>query len=267
LDIDDYNEDEEFVTVTEGMLDPTNPEFTYNEDDNKIIPASVQQEFAGIPRSIRSLATFYNPNPQDEWENIMGEAEIIVRDTTEAAYTATFYDGNPEPKNFREAHMSPDFSNWLEAMYTEFRNMEHKQAWEITSSTSAPTGRKIVGSHWVLANKDDRRYQSRCVAKRFSQVPGNYFQAIHAPAVSDATLHLLMVIKTMFKVESGQFDIATAFLYGRIEEALWMAIPEGYERYVKEKHNKDIHTNNHCLKIDKGNLWFSPSSKTMVEEV
>jgi hypothetical protein len=41
-----------------------------------------------------------------------------------------------------------------------------------------------------------------------------------------------------------------------------MAIPEGYERYVKEKPNKDT-----LPKVSKGNLWFSPSSKTMVEEV
>jgi hypothetical protein len=30
-----------------------------------------------------------------------------------------------------------------------------------------------------------------------------------------------------------------------------MAIPEGYEKYVKEKHKKDIHTNTHFLKLTK----------------
>jgi hypothetical protein len=69
------------------------------------IPVSVQQKFAGIPRSIRSLAIFYNPNTQDEWENIMGEATVMVRETTEAAYLATVNYGNPEPKNFRETQV------------------------------------------------------------------------------------------------------------------------------------------------------------------
>jgi hypothetical protein len=55
----------------------------------------------------------------------------------------------------------------------------------------------------------------------------------------------------MLKVESGQFVIETAFLYGKLEEDLWMAIPEGYERYVKEQHNKDINTKKHCLKLTK----------------
>jgi hypothetical protein len=37
------------------------------------------------------------------------------------------------------------------------------------------------------------------------------------------TLHLLMVIKIMLKLEAGQFDIGTAFLSGKLEEDLWIA--------------------------------------------
>jgi hypothetical protein len=179
--------------------------------------------------SIRSLATFYNPNLHDEWENITGEAAVMVRDTNEANYLATVYDGNPEPKNFEGAQNSPDFSNWWEAMCTELTSMEHKQGWKITPNTSVPTGRKFVGSHGVLAQKYDGLYQARYIAKVLSQIPGKDFQENHTPVVSDTILHLLMVIKTMLKLEAGQFDIETAFLYGKLEEDLWMAIPERYE--------------------------------------
>jgi hypothetical protein len=74
----------------------------------------------------------------------LGEAEVMVRETTEAASLATSYDGNPEPKTFREAQMSPDFLIWWEAMCTEYRSMEQKQVWEITPSKSVPSGRKII---------------------------------------------------------------------------------------------------------------------------
>jgi hypothetical protein len=56
-------------------------------------------------------------------------------------------------------------------MCIEFRNMEHKQVREITPGTSVPTGRKIAGFCWVLAPKDDGRYQARYVAKDCSQTP------------------------------------------------------------------------------------------------
>jgi hypothetical protein len=35
-----------------------------------------------------------------------------------------------------------------------------------------------------------------------------------------------------------------------------MAIPEGYERYVKEKHKKNINTKTHCLKLKKSIYGF-----------
>jgi hypothetical protein len=60
-----------------------------------------------------------------------------------------------------------------------------------------------------------------------------------------------MVIQIIFKLEAGQFDIETSFLYGKLEEDVWMYILEGYERYVKEMHVKDIHTNANCLKMTK----------------
>jgi hypothetical protein len=56
LDNDDSNDDDDFVSITEDMLDPNNPELSYTADDNEIIPASYQQKLAGIPRLIRSLA-------------------------------------------------------------------------------------------------------------------------------------------------------------------------------------------------------------------
>jgi hypothetical protein len=53
-----------------------------------------------------------------------------------------------------------------------------------------------------------------------SQIPENDFQENHSPAGSDTTLHLLLAIKTAFKLFSEQFDIENAFLYGELEEDL-----------------------------------------------
>ena len=97
----------------------------------------------------------------------------------------------------------------------------------------------------------DGRYRARCVAKGFSQIPGKDFQENHAPVISDTTLHLLLVIKTIMKLDAGQFDIETAFLYGLLEEELWMTIPDGYIKYLKDKHGKTIDPKTHCLKLKK----------------
>jgi hypothetical protein len=54
-----------------------------------------------------------------------GEAAVYFSENNknEAALIATMYDGNPEPKSYWEAINCPDFSNWWEAMCTEFSNM------------------------------------------------------------------------------------------------------------------------------------------------
>jgi hypothetical protein len=117
-------------------------------------------------------------------------------------------------------------------MCIEFNNMEQKKVWEIIPETKVPAGRKFIGARWVLVRKDDGCHRARCVAKGFSQIPGKYFQENHAPVISDTTLNLLMVIKTVLQLEAGQFDIETASLYGKLEEDLWMVIPDGYQDYI-----------------------------------
>jgi hypothetical protein len=72
------------------------------------------------------------------------------------------------------------------------------------------------------------------VAKGFTQIPGKDFQENHSPVVNDTTFHTILVLKLLLGLEAGQFDIETAFLYGDLEEQLWMDFPEGYTKYIQE---------------------------------
>jgi Reverse transcriptase (RNA-dependent DNA polymerase) len=228
------------------------------------LPRNVARRL-NLPREVLNLDTFYNRIgsllESDEESNTstvtmddLGERALLTIFNPrggEVALLATVYDGSPEPKTFKESLECHDSPNWWVAIKTEFRNMEEKGVWQIKTKTSVPPNRKLIGARWVLARKDDGRYRARCVAKGFSQIPGKDFQENHAPVVSDTTLHLLMVIKTMLKLEAGQFDIETAFLYGELEEELWMEIPEGYPKYLLEIHNKVIDPKTHCLLLTK----------------
>ena len=67
-------------------------------------------------------------------------------------------------------------------------------------------------------------------------------------------------------MEAGQFNIETAFLYGDLEEELYMELPDGYIEYIKELNNNgnkneiptqgniktdDINKTTHCLVLKK----------------
>jgi Reverse transcriptase (RNA-dependent DNA polymerase)/gag-polypeptide of LTR copia-type len=192
-------------------------------------------------RELRNLQTFYNPDPLQylpDNEQLQHAAVLTTYNPIETALQATIYDGNPDPKTFQEAQVSSDWPNWWGAMCTELQNMHDKQVWTITRRSSIPTSRKIIGNRWVYVLKDDGRFRARTVAKGFTQIPGKDFQENHSPVVNDTTFHTILVLKILLQLEAGQFDIETAFLYGDLEEKLWMDLPEGYIKFIQEKIEK-----------------------------
>jgi Reverse transcriptase (RNA-dependent DNA polymerase) len=119
-------------------------------------------------------------------------------------------------------------------MCAEFKNMHSKQVWTIIPRSSIPSSRKIIGNRWVYVQRYDRRFRPRTVAKGFAQIPGKDFLENHSPVINDTTFHTILELEILLKLEAGQFDIETAFLYGDLEVKLWMDFPDGYMEYIQE---------------------------------
>ncbi|HSN66223.1 MAG TPA: reverse transcriptase domain-containing protein, partial [Fusibacter sp.] len=146
---------------------------------------------------------------------------------------------------------SKEWKEWWKAISTEFYNMEAKGVWDICLKSKIPANRKVIGNRWVFSKKDDGRFRARTVAQGFSQIPGKDFQENYAPVVNDTTFRLTLVLKVLLGLESGQFDVETAFLYGDLDEELWMELPEGYDSYTSEVHKKVIKRETHCVRLKK----------------
>ena len=71
-------------------------------------------------------------------------------------------------------------------------------------------------------------YRARLCAQGFSQIPGVDFTENFAPVVNDITYRIVLVRKIIEELESRIIDVETAFLYGDLEEEIYMKIPEGY---------------------------------------
>jgi hypothetical protein len=234
------NEGEMINNQVEENPDTDDPN-TDDSDDDEDGPIITTERIRGVNRALRNLETFFNPDP---WE--------YLRDATnETSLTAKVYDGNPEPKSVAEAKKTKDWEKWLKAIFIEFDNMEEKEVWEVVNRKDIPSGRKIIGNRWVFAIKDDGRYRARTVAKGYSQVPGEDFQENFAPVILDTSFHIILVLYTMHKMKSGQFDIETAFLYGDLEEDIWMILPDSYDEYYYKKYSKNINNSTHCLRLKK----------------
>ena len=134
-----------------------------------------------------------------------------------------------EPKSYRQARVSPQWSDWKKAMDEELKSLKENDVWDVIPK---PAGRKIVASRWVYNAKGNaqgevERYKAWLVAKGFSQILGQDYDEIFAPVVHYDSLRLLLALSAFRGWRPRQLDVKTAFLYGILNEEVYMDLPDG----------------------------------------
>jgi hypothetical protein len=119
---------------------------------------------------------------------------------------------------------------WKMAAQEEYQSLIENGTWSIVS---CPEGRIPIKSRWTFDIKpglhgEPQRFKARFVAKGYSQRPGIDFSETYASVVSHDTLRILLSIIAADNLEATQIDIKTAFLYGHLEEDIFMEQPEGF---------------------------------------
>ena len=61
----------------------------------------------------------------------------------------------------------------------------------------------------------------------YSQIPGVDFSDNYAPVVNDITFRLMLIVLIIYALSSKIADVETAFLYGALEEVIFMECPPG----------------------------------------
>ena len=73
------------------------------------------------------------------------------------------------------------------------------------------------------------------VAKGYDQVAGINFQYNFAPVMNDTTFKVMLSTWLQNGFDARLLDVKTAFLYGHLEEDLFIETPEGYELFQQER--------------------------------
>jgi Reverse transcriptase (RNA-dependent DNA polymerase) len=219
---------------TNGQADSISAHIDTDADST----ASFIPHVSGVSRVHHNLTTFYNPDPAlhadiEDNEDANFAMMTFMNEQHYALASLVSIEYNPAPSTFRDAMSRKDKLQWTASMHVEFENMHDKDVWRIVKRTTVPPGRKIIGIRWVYALKDDGTYRARTVGQGFSQLPGKYFQENHAPVVHDTTFRFFLVQILIHKLSSGQFDVVTAFLYGELDEIIYMNFPNGYSFFYK----------------------------------
>ena len=88
--------------------------------------------------------------------------------------------------------------------------------------------RQSTGCRWVFHNKDNKQYKIKLVVKGYAKKLGIDYNEIFSPVKGYAK----NVVQ--FDLELEQMDVKIAFLYGELEEKIYMKQAEGYIQEGKE---------------------------------
>jgi hypothetical protein len=204
------------------------------------------------------------------------EANLVASDDDMAALDAAYNESvelfvtatsHGEPRSYREAvdPANPDSPLWIAAVEAELKSLQDHGTWKVVPR---PEGKRIVSCKWVwrIKTKPDgsvERYKARLVARGFTQTRGVDYNETFAPVTRLDTLRLLAATAAQREWEFRQIDIKTAYLYGELEEEVYMAVPEGLQD-VPEGHVLQLIKALYGLK-QAGRQWYFRLFEVMTE--
>ena len=180
----------------------------------------------------------------------MERAELTMEDWIhETCLISAVTSGPTEPKTFQEAWHSPveeERDNWQTAIRKEIKSMINRGVWRKIDKVKIPENRRLIGSKWVFKIKRDGTYRARLVALGYSQIPGVDYTDNFAPVAHDVSFRIALARMMVEKLDSLVTDVETAFLYGDIEEEIFMKSPVGMEEIDPGSSPED------CYQLKKG---------------
>ncbi|GJX66313.1 retrovirus-related pol polyprotein from transposon TNT 1-94 [Tanacetum coccineum] len=108
---------------------------------------------------------------------------------------------------------------------------EPKRVWLLVD---LPKGKRAIGTKWIFKNKKDERgivirNKARLVAQGYTQEEGIDYDEVFAPVARIKAIRLFLAYASFMGFMVYQMDVKSAFLYGQIEEEVYVCQPPGFE--------------------------------------
>ncbi|GBN13430.1 Retrovirus-related Pol polyprotein from transposon TNT 1-94 [Araneus ventricosus] len=146
-------------------------------------------------------------------------------------------------RTFEEAINSKESANWKKAMRSEMASNREHQTYELTD---LPAGSKTLPcvdgfsetKHIQIAASN--KYKARLVAKGYVGCQSIDYSKTYSPIIKFGTIRAIFSISAVKKMYLWQFDAYTVFIYGKLNETIYLQQPKGYKdgagRVYKLKH-------------------------------
>ncbi|GJS99847.1 putative ribonuclease H-like domain-containing protein [Tanacetum coccineum] len=128
----------------------------------------------------------------------------------------------------------------VQAMQEDLLQFKLQQVWVLVD---LPHGMKVIGTKWVYRNKRDERgvvvrNKARLVAQGYTQEEGIDYDEVFAPVARIEAIRLFLAFASFMGFVVYQMDVKSAFLYGSIDEEVYVSQPLGF---VDPDHPKKVY--------------------------
>ena len=114
---------------------------------------------------------------------------------------------------------------WKAACYEEMESLDKRDVFELTD---LPKGQETIGCRWVFDVKGDGHKKARLVTQGFSQVEGVDYNKLFSPVVQFESVCLMLTLTALHNWHMMGVDVCTAYLYGKLDEEIYMHQPKGF---------------------------------------
>lgn len=138
------------------------------------------------------------------------------------------------PETYTRAMQGPNATEWAKAMKEELDQLHKNDTWILVPRSKIEPGHRPLGGKWVYKVKRDvdgniAQFKARWVVKGYLQQFGVDFDQTFAAVVKPMAFQVLFAIAAFFDLDIEQMDVKTAFLYGLIDQLVYVDIPRGSE--------------------------------------
>ncbi|GJS26038.1 putative ribonuclease H-like domain-containing protein [Tanacetum coccineum] len=207
---------------------PTDPLMPDLEDFTGIFRGAYDVEDVGAEADLNNLETTMNVSPIPTTRIHKDHPkDQIIRDINSAIQTRRMINYSKENAMVIQALTDP---SWIEAMQEELLQFKLQKVWTLVD---LPKGKRAIGTKWVYRNKKDERgivvrNKARLVAQGYTQEEGIDYDEVFAPVARIEAIRLFLAYASFMGFIVYQMDVKSAFLYGTIEEEVYVCQPPAW---------------------------------------
>ncbi|GKA38142.1 putative ribonuclease H-like domain-containing protein [Tanacetum coccineum] len=204
--------------------DPNMPELediVYSDDDEDVgAEADMNNLDAFMPVSPILTTRIHKDHP----------VEQIIRDLNSAPQTRRMTKNLKEHGLFSSVQQRTNHKDFQNCLFACFLSQEEPKK----TLVDLPNGKRAIGTKWVYKNKKDERgivikNKERLVAQGYTQEEGIDYDEFFALVARIEAIRLFLAYASFKDFVVYQMDVKSAFLYGKIEEEVYVCQPPGFE--------------------------------------